>query len=1141
MRLLVLGPLSFRAENGDDIDAGTPRQRAILAYLGLHAGESVSIDALVDLLWGDDPPDSAVKTIQAYVSRLRKSTGLTLPSSGNAYRLDLDPTEVDANRMDAAYTEARRLAREDNVEAGTHFEAARRLWRGPPLADLPDSGLARIEAAHQTERHLTGIEDHFAWRLDQGDHAHSVGDLERHSRAHPTRERGWRLLMTALYRSGRQADALRAFQDARTILRDELGIDPGPDLVELEDRILRHDDSLAWSDSRRSHVPGPTPVVHAEDDLRSRLCDFPDLRTIAGRRTQLDELHEWFREQEGPALRLVVGDAGLGKSALLAAFASELDGDAIVIRGSCSPGLSVSYQPMIEATRDLLARCSTDDVRRLCGADGGLLTYLMPELQPALGPPPPVHRDVVEQRVLGVAFDLWERAGAVAPMLMVIDDLMWASDNTMAVVRHAMRHDGFRPLHVIATHRPLAPADDSPFSRARRELATMANVDEMTLPPLDADGVAALLAGRGDLDDERIAAIVDRSGGHPLFAEALARGQRRDADERVPQEIRDTIVRWAEPLDGDARALLAAFASIGPRLDDALAAEAIGTEPEAFLDALDAGEKLGLITAHADGSSAFSHELVRDAFASQLPPRQRRRLDAGVFKVLAPRSGAELVHGVRHGVEAGTLVDATKLADASRRAAEQARRSAARHDEARFRAIEREASVRAGDHRGGLLTQILRAAALHEAGSATFAAERRIALDELDDAHWPDLTVLAGLELGDDHAFGDVDHDRVEVLRRAVDLARGTPDEGRVAAALATTGWATLSTEHRRDLIAQALGLVPDEHADRDRVVEAVLWPMTEPATAERRLHLANALAERSEADGAHRAAAVGHNAVLGATVELGLCDAASIAIDGLRIDAAKAELPAVTVMLHSAEAGWAILGGRLDEADGHLGDVLIAADRAGLGAEQTLGPVARPMLQLAADRGTLADLEAVTAARAAAVPEWAGYRYGHALCRGAGGSIDQAGVDALVEEVAALPPDMGLLFNLHAVVMAADLVEAEVAPQPLIDRLAPFADRFEWSGSASFGPVRLALAAANRLGGRPDEAITHARRGLALTEQMNAPLWAARLERELALVVRDASATDLWERARRTALERGALGIVALLDRDGRPDLRRA
>jgi DNA-binding SARP family transcriptional activator/DNA-binding beta-propeller fold protein YncE/ABC-type branched-subunit amino acid transport system substrate-binding protein len=252
--VLLLGPLAV-LEDGREVDLGGRMQRSLLALLLLRRGEVVSVDRLVDELWESAAPAGAAKTLQVYVSRLRRSLGPdAIERSGTGYLLRLPAEVVDLDRFERLYREGMALREEGlNAEATAKLNAALELWRGPPLAELGDGPLASVEVARLEELRLAVLEERIAADLDLGRHAALVPELDALVREHPLRERLRELLMLALYRSGRQADALEVYRQGREALRDQLGLEPGPELQELEHAILNQAPALRAA--RRPPVP----------------------------------------------------------------------------------------------------------------------------------------------------------------------------------------------------------------------------------------------------------------------------------------------------------------------------------------------------------------------------------------------------------------------------------------------------------------------------------------------------------------------------------------------------------------------------------------------------------------------------------------------------------------------------------------------------------------------------------------------------------------------------------------------------------------------------------------------------------------------------------------------------------------------
>jgi DNA-binding SARP family transcriptional activator len=261
----ILGPLEARA-GGRPIPLGGARQRAVLAVLLTHAGEVVSADRLIDELWGERPPGTAANVLQGYVSHLRKALGRdAILTRDPGYVVELETGQLDLHLFEALVEESRvALARSDAERAAALLREGLGLWRGPALADFAYEPFAQAEIARLEELRLVGIERRLEADLELGRHAEVVGELEALVRKHPLRERLRAHQMLALYRAGRQAEALEAYQHARSALVEGLGIDPSPALQELERAILNQDPAIEL-------VPGDraagSPAAAIEEDL----------------------------------------------------------------------------------------------------------------------------------------------------------------------------------------------------------------------------------------------------------------------------------------------------------------------------------------------------------------------------------------------------------------------------------------------------------------------------------------------------------------------------------------------------------------------------------------------------------------------------------------------------------------------------------------------------------------------------------------------------------------------------------------------------------------------------------------------------------------------------------------------------------
>ena len=277
----ILGPVEV-LDREKALALGGQKQRAVLAALLIDAGHVVSTDYLVDALWGEHPPKTAATSLQNFVSQLRKALGPeVLVTRPPGYQLRLEPGQLDLDRFTALVEEARAAGAEERAAT---LRKALGLWRGAPFADFTFESFAQPEIARLNELRLSVLEERFDADLEAGRHAELVAELEPLVAEYPLRERLRALLMLALYRSGRQAEALQAYQDARSALVDELGIEPSPELSQLHGSILRQDSAL----DRR--VGGPP---RATTSARSRGSCWPGGSSRCSARTSAISPRSW--------------------------------------------------------------------------------------------------------------------------------------------------------------------------------------------------------------------------------------------------------------------------------------------------------------------------------------------------------------------------------------------------------------------------------------------------------------------------------------------------------------------------------------------------------------------------------------------------------------------------------------------------------------------------------------------------------------------------------------------------------------------------------------------------------------------------------------------------------------------------------
>ena len=269
----MLGPLAVCGAGGWDTPPAALRRRA-LAALTFAAGDAVDHERIADAMWGEDVPASARKVVQNHVLALRRSLGTgMIETRPGGYVLMVARGEIDAQRFEVLTLDGRAASRVGHTAAAIdRFDEALRLWRGEPYRDLGDWSFARGEIARLSELCRTVVEDRLDALLEQGEHLDAVAEIEASVADAPLRERRWTLLMTALYRSGRHAEALRAFQRARDLMITQLGLEPSEALRRLEAAILAQDPALDWRGALSAPwltAPTGSPTSASEDALRA--------------------------------------------------------------------------------------------------------------------------------------------------------------------------------------------------------------------------------------------------------------------------------------------------------------------------------------------------------------------------------------------------------------------------------------------------------------------------------------------------------------------------------------------------------------------------------------------------------------------------------------------------------------------------------------------------------------------------------------------------------------------------------------------------------------------------------------------------------------------------------------------------------
>ena len=851
LQFRILGPLEV-LRGGECLSFRGSRERALVALLVLNANRIVSTERLAEDLWSGDPPEGAIRSLRVYVSRLRQTLGVAgeaVVTRPSGYGLQVDPEAVDALRFEALVARGRDKAKAgDNSGAAATLREALGLWRGPALADVADAPFAQAESNRLEEGRLAALEDRLETDLACGRHAEVTAELEVLTREHPFRERLWSQRMVALYRSGRQAEALRAYQELRSTLREQLGIEPSSALQQLEGAVLRHDPELDWHPGPPATAPrlGEESAETVPSVATTEAGRIPQpLRReehlpLVGREIELSRLDKvWQATCSGQRhLVLLAGEPGIGKSRLAAEFARTAHGGgALVLFGRCDEGMGVPYQPFVEALGRYLRQAPELVLGRLAGE----LVRLVPEVgQRVEGLAAPVRSDPETERYrLFDAVATW--LGALSesvPVVFVIEDLHWATKPTLLLLSHLLRSDEDLRLLLVVTFRDTPLDMTADLVDLVVELLRLPGVERVRLAGLSESGVGALMEAQADhkLDDDgwALARVVHgETAGNPFYVREVLRHLaeqgdivRRDgrwvagqplAELNVPDSVRDVVERRLTRLPDRTREMLALAAVLGERFDLAVLAQASG-EPESSVVQLLAAAVGARLVEEADaGRYHFTHALVRSALEDALGPTRRLQLHraAGVAveAVHAGRLDPHLPQLAHHFAQAR---DVDKAIDYAWRAGDRALAQLA-HDEAAAYYRQALELLDAGGRPDGEARRCELLIGLGEAQRRAGDGAHRQTL--LDAAHFAqqlgDATALARAALANCRGYfseaARVDTERISALESALAACPDpTPTRARLLINLASELAWSAGAPHRQALADEALAIARD-------------------------------------------------------------------------------------------------------------------------------------------------------------------------------------------------------------------------------------------------------------------------------------------------------------------------------------------
>jgi DNA-binding SARP family transcriptional activator/DNA-binding CsgD family transcriptional regulator len=631
------------------VPTGGPKQRLVLAHLLIHANRMVPADRLITGIWAGHPPAGARKSLASYVSHLRAGLRDRIRSQPPGYLLEVDPHEVDALRFEARIGEAKALLPVDPKAAVRAFRDALSLWRGEePLADLANQPSLQPEIARLRELRAGALEDVIEAELVGGAHGDVIAELERLTHEHPGRERLWRHLIVAMYRSGRQADAMRAFDRARAALLGQAATALQPDLVRLHELVLLRDPLLDLAGPEARTDPAHQP------DVSKTQQSTPPMDPPEGRREECDTVARFLdRLTEGPASLLVVGDPGIGKTTVWEWGRAAGSGRGLRVL-TCRP--VQSEMPLAFASlADLLEPVMEAMLPDLPPPQRRALEVALLRAEPHASPP--------DQRAVSVALLTCLRAMAIrGPVLLAVDDLQWLDGPSARALEFGLRRLIDERVGLLATVR----SDDED-----RFFPSGSDRVRLSVGPLSLGAVRNLVQSKVPRTWPRavLVRIHEAADGNPFFALEIARSLALSSSAPpptgrlpVPRSLRALVASRIALLPEPTRAVLRSAAALNHPTVDLLAA----AHPTASVEAeLDQAEEAGLIDV-SDGRVRFAHPLMASAVYADAGPTELRRLHqslAGVVKDREERAGhlALAAHGPDERV-AATLLEAARSA-----------------------------------------------------------------------------------------------------------------------------------------------------------------------------------------------------------------------------------------------------------------------------------------------------------------------------------------------------------------------------------------------------------------------------------------------------------------------------------------------
>ena len=629
----VLGPLEVALKRGEQLAINGVRKRALLAALVLRVNRTTSTDQLIEAVWGRDAPSKALAALRVHVSHLRRMLEVGRPglddpiaTVAEGYSLRVPEANVDVWCFEQSVKRGRERMVDDPAVAMEHFDRALQLWRGDPYPELIHDPAAIGEVARLVELHRTVEDELVDTRLALGHHHLLVPQLEKLTDAEPLRERRWAQLMLALYRSGRQSAALRAFQKARSLLREDLGLEPGAALRQLETLVLDQDSELDLGSAPRSQPSERGRLVGRQHD-RHYLADRAE-ESLAGH----------------GAMVVVSGEPGIGKTALLEDLCRQPVWRRFVGGVAQFPAHDVAASwPLVHALAS---------IRENSGKAPTTSSSQLPETE-----------DAANESLIRELLEL----ARLNPVALLLEDVHNAGESTVRLLERLairMQSEGPCCLLVVVSMRRGTQSD---------RLLTAVGTDRIELSPFTSEEIGRYVAAESghELSASEVSAVARRSGGVPLLLEAMCDAATvADMLTGVPPSMPSIVAARTSHLHDHSRAVLEAAAVLGEHFSVGRLGQLYSSNGSDLLVALDAASAAGLVV--VDGPTGrFRHGLLCDAVLAGVAPSRRAMLHdvaASALEILPlPDSVQQASELARHAIGALTL-DGVGPTDRCRRA-----------------------------------------------------------------------------------------------------------------------------------------------------------------------------------------------------------------------------------------------------------------------------------------------------------------------------------------------------------------------------------------------------------------------------------------------------------------------------------------